>query len=295
MNFEAGFLSDNTYGVKHINRLVRSLVTKGIVDYPFPEDESDIGAFNINGFIQFLSEDGVIPETCKSMLVEKTDTGYVLNPGMAFLDNGIYIFVEEAQEFSCEPRMKVYWMHNSLTDKVEFMCAADYPASGSYLPLAEILADGAVSNVRKSARAKLPGMVSDYNRTKFIAFSEEVHFETIVREGYNSGYYCTLEFDLGGNCYNYLLFTRRYFWALVNLNTGEIQGIRKADYTVINHNGSWNGSQSADFSSDFVDDDDDYAFDICEISESGKMILKVAKTTLKSSYSNLLEFNLYAF
>ena len=224
MKFEAGFLADNTYGVRHINRLVRSLVTKGIVDYPFPEDESEIGTFNINGFVQFLSEDGVIPETHKSMLVEKTDTGYILNPGMAFLDNGIYIFLEIAQEFSSEPLMKVYWMHDTLTDKVEFMCTAEYPTSGSYLPLAEILEDGTVSNVRKCARAKLPGMASDYNRTKHFSISENITLD-IQHEPNTYGMYGSTTIDLGGNVYKYFLIhePNLHSWCLINWETGTVK------------------------------------------------------------------------
>lgn len=224
MNFEAGFLSDNTYGVKHMNRVIRSLVTKGIVDYPFSENEGDIGSFNLNGFVQFLSEDGVIPETYKSMLVEKTDAGYILNPGMAFLDNGIYIFIESAQEFNCEPEQKVYWKHNTLTDKVEFICAAEYPAIGSYLPLAEILADGNVKNVRKCARAKLPGMASDYERAKKISVNETFVFDQKIPNGFTNGYYTTKEYDLGGNNFKHLLFVvpgkLSADWAIIDLETG---------------------------------------------------------------------------
>lgn len=296
MNFEAGFLSDNTYGVKHINRLVRSLVTKGIVDYPFPEDESDIGAFNINGFIQFLSEDGVIPETCKSMLVEKTDTGYVLNPGMAFLDNGIYIFVEEAQEFTCEPGMKVYWMHNSLTDKVEFMCAADYPASGSYLPLAEILADGTVSNVRKSARAKLPGMVSDYNKTKHISFSEEITFNPPMPNG-NLGITGNTTIDLGGNTYKYFLIhsTTLNSWALINWETNKILMFKKFS------NSSSSKSDEL-FRGEAEISGFKYDVEIAssryvrfEIKENGKVIVFIADTNYEKASTRTVTFELYVF
>ncbi len=289
MIFEAGFLADNTYGVKHINRLVRSLVTKGIVDYPFAEDEGDIGSYNINGFIQFLSEDGVIPETHKSMLVEKTDTGYILNPGMAFLDNGIYIFIETAQEFSCEPLMKVYWMHDTLTDKVEFVCAADYPASGSYLPLAEIFADGTVSNVRKCARAKLPGMVSDYNRAKKIVINQELDFSN------NSSVF--LELDLGGTCFKHLLFVCQEYtsWAIIDLETFKIRN-------------TWIGTSEDVYTSDFEGNEfylsfaytmsgnsiRRYKITILEISEEGNLRLKIHEGTGYHTQKNVA-IDIYAF
>lgn len=316
MIFEAGFLADNTYGVKHINRLVRSLVTKGIVDYPFAEDEGDIGSYNINGFIQFLSEDGVIPETHKSMLVEKTDTGYILNPGMAFLDNGIYIFIETAQEFSCEPLMKVYWMHDTLTDKVEFVCAADYPASGSYLPLAEILADGTVSNVRKCARAKLPGMVSDYNTTKKITINETFVFDQKFGANSGNGYYTMRQIDLGGNKYKYLLFVKKdsKSWAIINLETREIQNMYMGsdgfEHRVFE--GKWNELQptvnidsfySVTDATDFylTYDYDNYNveffyMDIISIDESGLMSLRIANTrAFDPTHSRTMSFDIYAF
>lgn len=312
MKFEAGFLADNTYGVRHINRLVRSLVTKGIVDYPFPEDESEIGSFNINGFVQFLSEDGVIPETHKSMLVEKTDTGYILNPGMAFLDNGIYIFLETAQEFSCEPLMKVYWMHDTLTDKVEFMCTAEYPTSGSYLPLAEILEDGTVSNVRKCARAKLPGMASDYNRTKKIVIDESFTFDQ--KQGhYSNGYYTLAKIDLGGKDFKYLLFVCKSYtsWAIVDLESGETR------YTYLTSSstntqtkvGAWNENQPGESTGSTGTPDFNMSIansysggnwngiyvDIVSISEDGLLTLKLVDGGTKQVTTTKLNFELYAF
>lgn len=299
MNFEAGFLSDNAYGVKHINRLVRSLITAGIVDYPFAEDEGDIGSYNINGFIQFLSEDGVIPETYKSMLVEKTDTGYLLNPGMAFLNNGIYIFIEDIQEFNCEPLMKVYWMHNTLTDKVEFMCAAEYPSSGSYLPLAEILEDGTVSNVRKRARAKLPGMSSDYNRSKKISVEEDVLMDT--KYGTYNYYYGTTNVDLGGNNYKYLLFLGKETtqpWALVDLEAGSILN-------------TYHFSTSSDYKTQMVkmtapfrlsyditqtgNSSKHYIIEILNISSDGLLNLQIADASMTSAITRTVKFDIYAF
>ncbi len=313
MNFEAGFLADNTYGVKHMNRLVRSLVTKGIVDYPFPEDESDIGAFNINGFIQFLSEDGVIPETCKSMLVEKTNTGYLLNPGMAFLDNGVYIFIENIQSFDCEPGMKVYWMHNSLTDKVEFICAAEYPASGSYLPLAEILANGTVSNVRKSARAKLPGMVSDYNKSKKISIDESFYFDEKVGP-YLNGWGYTHNFDLGGNNFKYLLFVWRTFtsWALIDLETGACRytyAHRSSSITTVDSVARWNELQPSgdlgvgdrrDFSlspgyTSSGSASRDICVDLVNISEDGILTVQFMSSGIDSPANKYIELDLYVF
>ena len=221
--------------------------------------------------------------------------------------------MEEAQEFTCEPEMKVYWMHNTLTDKVEFMCAAEYPASGSYLPLAEILADGTVSNVRKSARAKLPGMVSDYNRSKKIRVDKSFYFNEQPKDN-SFGYATTCEFDLYGNNFKWLLFVCQTAtsWAIIDLETGICRntylkvsgGYRTEETTAL-----WNESQPAESSSpgdtsDFRlslggyysgQADKDVDFDILSISEEGILTLKIIDMNLGSPGSKNVAFDIYAF
>lgn len=170
MPYESTFHDNATYGASDVNAALAQLVTSGIAD-PFT-DGVPYNASKLNGIIYAVSAAGVVPETdtaCKCILNADAHTVRI-SAGTAFFADGSRItFDMEGETLPYTPGRKqyVYLLAAPEENRCYPVCSAAEP-SGDYVMLAEISADGTLTDRRTYAKGKLPGYQSDYNMGKKI-------------------------------------------------------------------------------------------------------------------------------
>lgn len=170
MPYESTFHDNASYGASDVNAALAQFVTSGIAD-PFT-DGVPYNASKLNEIIHGIAMPGVVPETdtsCKCIL--NTDAHTVrISAGTAFFADGSRItFDMEGETLPYTPGRKQYVYLRAAPEENRCypVCSAAEP-SGDYVMLAEISADGTLTDRRAYAKGKVPGYQSDYNMGKKI-------------------------------------------------------------------------------------------------------------------------------
>lgn len=164
MSYKYSFSDNAEYGASDVNGLVSRLVSSGVADV-----FSNGVAYNasaLNGIVQAVYTAGVVPDNVDTLKVTKQSDGVVtIAPGLAFFADGSTIEVTAAETLAYETGVKnyVYLKQDLAAQNRNYPVCASGAPTGDYVLLAEIAADGTVTDKRTYAKGKVPGYQSNAN------------------------------------------------------------------------------------------------------------------------------------
>lgn len=204
MGYSYGFADNAVYGAEDMNKLTSRLVTGGIAD-PFVDD-LPYNMTKVNDVVKLVYTAGVVPDsvnTCKVTKVENKEGEVKISSGLAFFDDGSTIEVDAAgAPLTYQPGVKnyVYFKPDLQASNRNYpVCSAEAPGAGCVL-LAEISADGELTDKRTYAKGKVPGYASNANMPLVI----NQRFILPRSESYPYTFTTTFDIDLGVNNYSYV-------------------------------------------------------------------------------------------
>ena len=203
MAYKFSFADNEIYSSSDVNEITKRLVTSGVEDTFADGVPYNLSRFNDLGKLLYTS--GVVPENYAVLKVSKiNDTEILINPGLAFFNDGATIEIEAGGEvlpYVSGSKNYVY-LKNELVDKNMCYphCGTDEP-TGDFVLLAEIDEKGIVSDKRTYARGKLGGYQSVAGNALFFKETMEL---TVTSPLNASG---DAEYDIGNNNFNYIIFT----------------------------------------------------------------------------------------
>lgn len=198
MSYKYSFADNGEYGASDVNGLVSRLVSSGVADV-----FSDGVAYNasaLNGIVQAVYTAGVVPESVDTLRVVKQSEGVVtIAPGLAFFADGSTIEVTGAETLSYEAGVKnyVYLKQDLAAQNRNYPVCSTVAPAGDFVLLAEISADGAVTDKRVYARGKVPGYQSNANVCMVSEQSIFVEEEVLGQSGITN-----FSIDMGTNNYS---------------------------------------------------------------------------------------------
>lgn len=201
MSYKYSFADNEVYSATDVNKITKRLVTSGIADSFSDGVAYNVSKFNDAGRLLYTS--GVVPETCLTMKVSKIDDKKVLiNPGVAFFDDGSVLEIEDGGEelaYTTGTVNYVYLKNDLEGSNSSYPCCSTEEPEGDFVMLAELNAVGSVIDKRKYARGKLPGYESVGNNAMHL--HQRVAL-TVVDQHRAVGEEI---FDIGGNTYEYVV------------------------------------------------------------------------------------------
>ena len=148
MSYNYGFFDNQLIGVDHLNAITERLVGKGVgID---PENISDFNDIN-----QSVVSGGVVPDTVLSLKVTKNETGVLINPGIAFFDDGTFIEITDVEEFPLTSgEINYVYLKSSFSENRAYpVCSVTEPDDKDVL-LAIVKEDGSILDKRVYAKGK---------------------------------------------------------------------------------------------------------------------------------------------
>ncbi len=214
MAYKYSFADNEIYGASDINAITKRLVTSGVEDSFTDGVAYNASRFNDAGKLLYTS--GAVPESYLSLKVEDAGDGKILiNPGKAFFDDGAVIEIEEGGEtlpYVSGSKNYVYLKNDLINTNRCYPCCTVAEPEGDYVLLAEIDANGAITDKRTYARGKLPGYQSVAERV--LVIDETVSKVAEASEKYLRG---SVTFDIGNNNYEYILVMTPYKGSTSNM------------------------------------------------------------------------------
>ena len=201
MAYKYSFADNEIYGASDINAITKRLVTSGVEDSFADGVAYNASRFNDAGKLLYTS--GAVPESCLSLKVEDVGESRILiNPGKAFFDDGAVIEIEaggETLSYVSGSTNYVYLKNDLINTNRCYPCCTAYEPEGDYVLLAEVDANGAITDKRTYARGKLPGYQS-------FAGDNILHLqESIAITGSGTCLSGSATFDIGNNNFEYIL------------------------------------------------------------------------------------------
>lgn len=176
MAYQYSFTDNSEYVAEDLNSLVSSLVSSGVAD-GF-EDGKPYNASMLNSIVSSVYSAGVVPSSVSTLQVTKTSDGVIsIAPGLAFFADGSTIKITSAETLSYEAGSKNYvYLKQDLTaqNRNYPACTTSAP-TGDFVLLAEISAQGEITDKRIYAKGKVPGYQSNANVS--LAVSRNIYFE----------------------------------------------------------------------------------------------------------------------
>jgi hypothetical protein len=203
MSYRFTFADNEVYTATDVNAITKRLVTAGIEDAFLDGVAYNVSKFNEAGKVIYTS--GAVPEDLMSLkVVRLSDTEILINPGVAFFDDGAVIEIEAGGEvLSYVSGSKNYvYLKNDLIEKNTCypVCSVTEP-SGDYVMLCEIDENGEIKDKRIYAKGKLPGYQSCAGNIMRL----REYIEVKQNEGTAQMCSGTKQFDIGNNNFEYIL------------------------------------------------------------------------------------------
>jgi len=201
MSYKYSFADNGIYSADDVNKITKRLVTSGVEDSFENGVAYNVSRFNEAGKLLYTS--GVVPESCLTLkVVQAGDGTVIINPGLAFFDDGSVIEVEEGGEelaYVVGAMNYVYLKNDLQNANASYPCCSTQEPEGDYVMLAIIDEKGVVEDKRRFAHGKLPGYQSVTDAPLFVKETVElVLLDRHVAEG-------TASFDIGGNNFKYII------------------------------------------------------------------------------------------
>ncbi len=152
MAISYSFVDNKLYGTDDINNITKNLVGGGVA--PFPSKES-YSLSDLNSLTSALVDSGICHDGLKCSMVGGIVT---VSEGILYFENGVCLTVgEDGYEVEIAPSTSGYICahFDDAKQEADIMFYESLPTSGFNVLLAEISADGIVSDKRTFARSKV--------------------------------------------------------------------------------------------------------------------------------------------
>lgn len=209
MGLHYSFVDDESYGTEDINNITGELTGAGIA--PFPTKDS-YSTSDLNGLTSALVGSGTSLDGCKCTYSAENGTVTVAQ-GIIFFGNGTRLRVDEdgySVGVTNGAAGYVYAVCNTAVQTAEIKFAAALPASGDYVALCQLTADGNIYDKRVFARSKVATFGT--NATYEFAFTDE----TVTESG--SG--CSIVLPVNAGKFNYIVTTNSHVDKTYNYTFG---------------------------------------------------------------------------
>lgn len=158
-NYTYGFFDNQTIGVDDLNKITADVVSGGVSAV---YSENTFSATEINDSNAALYTGGVVPQTDTCLKVIKSNDKYIINPGVAFFDDGTKMEILAGGEEITVTSGSVNYVY-LVSDSNAMKCYVDVTqtektdSSGQYVYLASIDAEGNITDKRTYAAGKMQG------------------------------------------------------------------------------------------------------------------------------------------
>ncbi len=161
MGYTYRFKPGVTYGANDINQITQFFTTAGIKD-PFT-DGQPYNVTSLNGVISAVATSGAVPETIDTLKVTVQGENAVIAPGSAIFADGSTITVDDdgvLLPLTPGKVQQVYLLNNQSTFQNVPMIGDALPDADTedFVPLAEVAANGAVTDKRQFSHGKVANM-----------------------------------------------------------------------------------------------------------------------------------------
>lgn len=201
MSYKFSFADNAVYSASDINEITKRLVTSGIEDSFVDGVPYNLSKFNEEGYLLYTS--GVVPSNITTLKVcVENETEILINPGVAFFNDGATIEIEEGGEvlnYTLGSKNYVYLKNDLINKNICYPCCSVEEPTGDYVLLAEINEDGSVCDKRVYARGKLGGYQSVSEKIMFLTDRIKTTAESYtLAQG-------TAEYFIGENIFKYII------------------------------------------------------------------------------------------
>lgn len=227
MAYKCLFMDSDVYTAQDVNDAISNIVSGGVSGYPFGS-----GAMaDLNRAVTELANGGVGYKGT-SCLVTKNGTTYKISEGVCIMNDGSQIiFDSNGYVLSVEPGVKQYVylerdvMHNTIN-----VIVSQNAGGQNTIPLAEIAANGNVTDRRRFATAKVSILAEPQN----VSMVKRIRRTDL--DGNNS-------IDIGFNGWKFLIYVHGSDLRVIELNDGQSKqshysNVAGGGYTMITRNGS---------------------------------------------------------
>ena len=152
MSITYSFTDNVSYGTEDINAIAKDLTGAGVA--PFPTQDT-YSTSDLNALTEALVSSGVSLGGC---LCEKTDNVVTVSQGIIFFENGVRMNVDsEGYVLAVTENTAgyIYAYFNASLQSGGIKFSAELPETDYYVLLANISADGVLTDIRSFARSKI--------------------------------------------------------------------------------------------------------------------------------------------
>lgn len=245
MSYKFSFVDNEIYSASDVNAITKRLVTSGIEDSFTDGVAYNVSKFNEAGRLLYTS--GVVPETCLTLKVVEAEEGSILiNPGMAFFDDGSVIEIEDGGEklpYVKGAKNYVYLKNDLINANISYPYCGVAEPTGDCVLLAEISENGVITDKRIFARGKLPGYQSVGGNIMFFSENITLTNTSMNKQSYISG---SATFDIGENNFKYILAMRTGERSYENMDFLGLYNIEEDTYIGFRNVGDAQGEYSSE-------------------------------------------------
>ncbi|MBQ2968240.1 MAG: hypothetical protein IJE10_09005 [Clostridia bacterium] len=155
MAYTYSFFDDQTVGAEELNRWVSLFVSSGVSDCF--ADGVPYSLSKLNEIVKNNCTEGVVPTTDSSLSVRVAGQNVLISPGLAFFKDGTVLEITETETLSIPKGKAVYvYLVSALQENRAYPAVSEAEPSGNVVPLAKIDETGAVTDLRRYAKGKVP-------------------------------------------------------------------------------------------------------------------------------------------
>ncbi len=187
MGITYSFADNTVYGTEDINDITRSLVGAGVA--PFVAKDS-YNVSDLNVLTSALVGSGVQLEGCKCTVQNKGTQNMTVKvaQGIVFFEGGVRLTVDSGgYSVAVTPNTAgvIYAYYNQALQTADILFAGSLPESGEVVWLAEISAQGEISDKREFARAKVATMGRNMSaKVNLVKTEHKVYKDSDIISGY---------------------------------------------------------------------------------------------------------------
>jgi len=200
MAYKCLFLDNDVYTAQDVDDAISNICADGISGYPF--DESALSG--LNTAIAELTLQGVSYKGTSCLLV-KVGTTYKISQGSAFMYDGTQIiFDSDGYVITPQAGVKQYiYLERDVLHNTINVVVSQQAGGQNTVPIAEIAANGAITDRRRFASANIGIMAEPKNISVTAHITETVqpNQSVSVDVGFNGWKYAITQIAVGRQCY----------------------------------------------------------------------------------------------
>ncbi len=186
MAYTYSFFDNQIASAEQLNKWVSLFVTDGIAD-EF-SDGVPYSLSKLNSLVRNNCSAGVVPKTNNSLKVSLSGNTVQIAPGIAFFADGSVLEVTATELLTAEPNKKQFvYLKSDVTENRAYPAVSEYHTGDNTVLLAEISADGTVTDRRVYAKGKVPSFyASDAFLPGYTEFVIDKPGDYLLSRGSNS-------------------------------------------------------------------------------------------------------------